>query len=69
MTSWTDFNDAPAQGWDTKPETVPTDDVRAALLDRLDQVLAHLLPAGRVRRACSRLATSMEPRVTASKLS
>lgn len=50
MTSWTDFNDAPAQGWDTKPETVPTDDVRAALLDRLDQVLAHLLPAGRVRR-------------------
>lgn len=50
MTSWTDFNDVPAQGWDTKSETVPTDDVRAALLDRLDQVLAHLLPAGRVRR-------------------
>lgn len=50
MTSWTDFNDAPAQGWDTKPKTVPTDDVRATLLDRLDQVLAHLLPAGSVHR-------------------
>ena len=48
--SWCDFNDAPAQGWDTKPETVPTDDVRAALLDRLDQVLAYLMPAGRIKR-------------------
>lgn len=50
MTSWTDFNDAPAQGWDSKPETIPTDEVRQALLDRLDQVLAYLLPAGRIKR-------------------
>lgn len=48
--SWTDFNDAPAQGWDSKPETIPTDEVRQALLDRLDQVLAYLLPAGRIKR-------------------
>lgn len=47
---WTDFNDAPAQGWESKPETIPTDEVRSALLDRLDQVLAHLLPAGRTKR-------------------
>ncbi len=44
--SWTDFNDVPTQGWDTKSETVPTNDIRAALLDRIDQVLSHLLPAG-----------------------
>ena len=44
---WLDFNDAPEQR-DELPSD--TDALRAGLLDRLEAVLHHMFPQGRIRR-------------------
>ena len=47
---WIDFNSAPTQNWDFKTENVPTEDIRTALLNCLDEVLYYLLPNGHKNR-------------------